>query len=158
MNTKVIWLTGLSGVGKSTLAKRLYIKLKKKSKIKIIDGDDFRKKTQNIKKFDKKNIIINNLKIIKYVKKFLKKYQFIIVSAISPILKTRKIAKKNFGSNYFEIYLYCKIQTLEKRDTKGLYYKAKKKIIKNLIGYNSDIKYEKSDYKKISINTDKYNI
>ena len=49
----------------------------------------------------------------------------------------------------------CKIKTLEKRDTKQLYERAKKNIIKNLIGYNSNIKYEVSKYKKIIIDTDK---
>ena len=47
---------------------------------------------------------------------------------------------------------------LMKRDTKGLYKKADKKIIKNLIGYKSKIKYQKSKYKVININTDKQNI
>jgi adenylylsulfate kinase-like enzyme len=50
----------------------------------------------------------------------------------------------------------CKIKTLEKRDTKQLYVRAKKNIIKNLIGYNSNIKYEVSKYKKIIIDTDKH--
>ena len=45
--------------------------------------------------------------------------------------------------NYFEIFLDCQISTLEKRDTKGLYKKAKNGEIKNLIGYNSKINYEK---------------
>ena len=49
------------------------------------------------------------------------------------MLKTRNIARIKFGKNYFEIYVKCKIETLEKRDTKKLYAKAKKNIIKNLI-------------------------
>ena len=53
---------------------------------------------------------------------------------------------------------FVKKKTLEKRDTKGLYEKAKKKIIKNLIGYNSKIKYEKTNYKKITIDTDKFTV
>ena len=66
------------------------------------------------------------------------------------MLKTRNIARIKFGKNYFEIYVKCKIETLGKRDTKKLYAKAKKNIIKNLIGYNSNIKYEMSRYKKIT--------
>ena len=49
------------------------------------------------------------------------------------MLKTRNIARIKFGKNYFEIYVKCKIETLVKRDTKKLYVKAKKNIIKNLI-------------------------
>ena len=71
---------------------------------------------------------------------------------------TRKKAKNTFGCRYFEIYVKCSIKELIKRDTKGLYQKAKDKVITNLIGYNSKIKYEKSKYKKIIVNTDKLNL
>ena len=154
--TKIIWFTGLSGAGKSTLSKILGNKLSKLSfKVKIIDGDIFRTKNKNKNNFSKTNIIKNNLSIINYIKKIQKKYDFILVSVISPLLITRNIARTKFGVNYFEIYVKCKIKTLEKRDTKQLYARAKKNIIKNLIGYNSNIKYEVSKYKKIIIDTDK---
>ena len=154
--TKIIWFTGLSGAGKSTLSKILGNKLSKLSfKVKIIDGDIFRTKNKNKNNFSKTNIIKNNLSIINYIKKIQKKYDFILVSVISPLLITRNIARTKFGVNYFEIYVKCKIKTLEKRDTKQLYARAKKNIIKNLIGYNSNIKYEVSRHKKIIIDTDK---
>jgi len=153
---KIIWFTGLSGTGKSTLAKILRNELSKLNfKVKIVDGDHFRKKNKNNNSFSKANILKNNLLIIDYVKKMQKNYDFVLVSVISPLLKTRNIARIKFGKNYFEIYIKCKIETLEKRDTKKLYAKAKKNIIKNLIGYKSNIKYEVSNYKKITINTDK---
>lgn len=156
--SKILWFTGLSGTGKSTLSKILSIKLIKLNfKVKIIDGDNFRKKNRNINNFSKTNIIKNNLSIINYIKKIQKNYDIILVSVISPLLKTRNIARKKFGKNYFEIFVKCKIKTLEKRDTKKLYSKAKKNIIKNLIGYNSNIKYEISRYKKITVNTDRLN-
>ena len=138
--TKILWFTGLSGAGKSTLAKILCRKLIKLNfKVKIIDGDNFRKKNSDDNNFSKKNIINNNILIINYIKKIQKKYDFILVAVISPLLKTRNIARIKFGKSYFEIYVKCKIKTLEKRDTKKLYAKAKKNIIKNLIGYNSNI-------------------
>ena len=154
--TKILWFTGLSGAGKSTLSKILGIKLSKLSfKVKIIDGDIFRTKNKNKNNFSKNNILKNNLLIIDYIKKIQKKYDFILVSVISPLLITRNLARTKFGLNYFEIYVKCKIKTLEKRDTKQLYAMAKKNLIKNLIGYNSNIKYEVSRYKKIIIDTDK---
>ena len=153
---KILWFTGLSGAGKSTLSKILGIKLSKLSfKVKIIDGDIFRTKNKNKNNFSKTNILKNNLSIINYIKKIQKKYDFVLVSVISPLLITRNLARTKFGLNYFEIFVKCKIKTLEKRDTKQLYAKAKKNIIKNLIGYNSNIRYEVSKYKKIIIDTDK---
>ena len=156
--TKILWFTGLSGSGKSTLSKILNKKLLQLNfKVKSIDGDNFRKKNKNNNNFSKNNIIKNNLSIIDNVKKIQNKYDFILVAVISPLVKTRNIARIKFGKNYFEIYVKCKIKTLEKRDTKKLYAKAKKNIIQNLIGYNSIIKYELSKYKAITIDTDKLN-
>jgi adenylylsulfate kinase-like enzyme len=156
---KIIWFTGLSGVGKTTLSNYLIIELKKKKfKIKKIDGDTFRKKNRTIKKFSKKHIIKNNKNIINYVKKNQHLYDFILISAISPLVITRRLARKKFNEKYFEIYVFCKIKTLINRDTKGLYKKVIKKRINNLIGFRSNIKYEKSNYNNIKINTDKLTI
>ena len=147
--TKILWFTGLSGSGKSTLAKILNKKLLQLNfKVKTIDGDDFRAKNKNKNNFSKINIIKNNLLIINYVRKIEKEYDFILISVISPLLITRNLARIKFGKNYFEIYVKCKITTLERRDTKNLYAMAKRNIIKNLIGYNSNIKYEVSRYKR----------
>ena len=152
MKSKIVWFTGLSGSGKTTLSNFISRQLKKKHKVKKIDGDLFRKKNK-IKVFNKKEIIKNNLLIIKYIDKIRNEYDYIIVSVISPLKKTRIRAKKQFGKNYFEVFTKCNLNTLIKRDTKKLYEKARKKIIKNLIGYNSKIKYEKTTYKKIIVNT-----
>ena len=162
MDAKIIWLTGLSGAGKTTLSIRLYKKLVKKfnikkNKIKLIDGDKFRKKNKQINSFTKSNIIKNNIAIIRYIKKIEYLYKFIIVSVISPLKKTREIAKQTFGKNYFEIYIFCDLKTLQDRDTKGLYLKAKTKNLNNLIGYNSKIKYETSLHSKLIVNTKRLN-
>lgn len=159
MKAKIIWFTGLSGTGKSTISNYLNTYLKKKRyKVLQIDGDIFRSNKKYKNNFSKKKIKFNNYQIIKYTKKNIKKYNFILVSVISPFKSTRAFAKKIFGRNYFEVYVYCAHKTLKKRDTKGLYKLADKKIIKNLVGYKSNIKYEKSKYKKIKINTDIMNL
>lgn len=149
---KIIWLTGLSGVGKTTLSRKINNFLKYNKKCLIIDGDTFRKKNKQFS-FSKKNITKNNLQIINFCKKKFNKYDYIIVSVISPLKKTRKYAYKIFKQNYFEIYLFASVKTLEKRDTKGLYALSKKGLINNLIGYRSKINYEKSEHKHLRINT-----
>lgn len=158
MKSKIVWFTGLSGSGKTTLSNYISKKLlKKKYKIKKIDGDIFRKINKE-KKFNKISIIKNNMAIIDYVNKIKEKYDYIIVSVISPLKKTRTYAKRKFGKNYFEVYTKCNLNVLIKRDTKQLYKKAKEDLIKDLIGFNSNIKYEISNYKKIVVNTAKENI
>jgi adenylylsulfate kinase len=157
--SKIVWFTGLSGSGKSTLSKIIKLRLlKKKYKILLIDGDVFRKKKNIKNKFTKKEIIQNNLKIIDYLKRIKRRYDFILVSVISPLKITRYKAHDYFKNRYYEIYIKCSMKTLVKRDTKGLYALAKKKIIKNLIGFNSKIKYQVSNYNKLVINTSKHNI
>lgn len=156
---KIIWFTGLSGSGKTTLSKKLMKKLSsKKFKVKIIDGDIFRKKNKIKKNFTKKNIRENNLSIIRHVDKIKYNFDFILVAVISPLLSTRKIAKKIFKKKYYEIYVKCNLDILVHRDTKGLYNRAKKLKIKNLIGYKSKINYEKSYYKKIVVDTGKLTV
>ncbi len=159
MECKILWLTGLSGSGKTTLAKSLKKKLSlKKQKVKVIDGDNFRKKNKNKNSFTKKNIYLNNLAIIEYILKFKKNYNYIIVSVISPLLKSRQKARDTFKKNYIEIFVKCSLKELINRDTKNLYKLAKERKVQNLIGFNSKIKYEKSKFKKITIDTEKNNI
>tara|TARA_B100000242_G_scaffold257579_1_gene201493 strand:+ start:196 stop:720 length:525 start_codon:yes stop_codon:yes gene_type:complete len=155
----IIWFTGLSGVGKTTLSKILKKELiRRKYKVLSIDGDIFRKKTKNIDTFTRENILKNNLKIIRYIKNLQHKFNFILVSVISPLSKSRALAKKKFKKKYFECYLKCSLKELKKRDTKGLYELARKNKIRNLIGYNSKIKYQKSRYKVIMIDTQRNNL
>ena len=158
---KIIWFTGLSGAGKTTLANNLISVLKNKYKINkkniiSLDGDKFRKKNKKKNLFTKKNIIENNISIINYIKKLKINFQYVVVSVISPLKITRELAKKTFGKSYVEIYVHCNLNVLE-RDTKGLYRKAERNEINNLIGVNSRIKYEQTNYKKIKINTAKLN-
>lgn len=153
--SNIIWFTGLSGSGKSTLCLLLKKELKKKNyNCLLVDGDKFRKKT-NQKSFLKKDIIKNNFKIISFCKKNRNKQDFILVSVISPFKKTRLFAQKLFKDNYFEIRTYSSLKVLEKRDVKGLYKLAKLGKLKNLIGYNSKINYETSKHKHLRINTGK---
>ncbi len=159
MFSKIIWFTGLSGSGKSTLSNSLKIFLKKKKyKVLQVDGDTFRKSKKYKNNFSEKKIKINNYKIIKFVKSKINNYDFILVSVISPLRITRQYAKFCFNNKYFEIYVHCSLKILKKRDTKGLYAKADQNKIKNLIGYKSNISYERSKYNVISINTGKMSI
>ena len=151
--SKVVWFTGLSGSGKTTLAKIFYKKfLKYKYKCLIVDGDIFRKKRKK-NLFTRNSITKNNYDIINYCKKFKFNYDYLFVSVISPLKKTREVAFSEFKENYFEIRVFCSLRNLIKRDTKGLYELARKGKIKNLIGFNSAIKYEKSTHQHLRINT-----
>ena len=87
---KIIWLTGLSGAGKTTLCKKIKKFLKYDQKCLIIDGDTFRKKNKQFS-FSKKDITKNNLQIINYCKKNYLNYDYILVSVISPLKKNKEV-------------------------------------------------------------------
>tara|TARA_B110000438_G_scaffold279935_1_gene304768 strand:- start:223 stop:735 length:513 start_codon:yes stop_codon:yes gene_type:complete len=156
MKSKLLWFTGLSGSGKTTLGKLLNLYLKKNYQTLHIDGDIFRKKKKTKFKLSRKNIINNNIAIINMCKKSINKYDYIIVSAISPLRYSRNLAKKTFGNKYIEFLVKANISDLFKRDTKLLYKRAREENFQ-VLGYNSKIKYEFSKYKTNLINTSKMN-
>lgn len=155
MNTTpfILYFTGLSNSGKTTLSKLLYSLLKKSYKKKIIniDGDKFRKKIKNYN-FDRKSRIFVGSQKIKYAKELRKKGFNVIVSGIGANKNWRKKNKKII--NFFEIYLSCPFQETLKRNK----LKAKKTFFKkgkNIVGLN--YQYQKGLSKDLTINTFKLN-
>ena len=154
-NPRVVWFTGLSGSGKTTIANELKQLLQKKGKkIKIIDGDIIRNTLHKSLGFSKKDILTNNHLIAKLCKDNLTEFDFILVPIISPFIESRKNAKKMIGENNFiELYLDASLQKCIERDVKGLYDKAKKGEINNLIGFNKSNPYEAPSNPDIVLNT-----
>ena len=155
---KIIWFTGLSGSGKTTLANELLSYLiKKKQRVHIIDGDVVRnKKEKSI--FTPEGIISNNEKIIELCFNMQNDYDYILVTVIAPFEKTRVVAREKFKTNYIEIYVKAKIDTVTRRDTKGLYKKAMHGNLKYMIGHDSRVPYEEPVNSKIVIDTNSDNI
>jgi len=155
----IIWFTGLSGSGKTTLSHRLKGKLEKAGfSVFQVDGDTFRKKKKIKNTFSRKEILENNYNIISYCQSLQKKYDFIIVSVISPLQETRQRAKEIFKKDYLEIFLYCPIEELLKRDPKKLYKRALAGEVKNLIGFSDQNPYEIPKKPNLMIDTSKDNI
>ena len=154
----VIWLTGLSGSGKSTVNKILRELLKKK-KIKtiLLDGDSIREIYGNDLDFTESDRKIQIKRIQNLAKFFNKHKRIVLVSALysseSILRRNKKILK-----GYFEVYLKAPISILKKRDIKNLYKPALKGKIKNVVGVdinwnepkNSDLIFDQS--KKIDPN------
>ena len=148
----VIWFTGLSGSGKTTIANKIYqILIQKGYKTELIDGDKFRDKNTD---FSKNGIIINNRNIITLCEKLLHTNDFIIVSVISPFNSTRNEARAKLEKKYIEVYIKVSLKTVIKRDTKGYYKKALNGKIDNFIGINPNAPYEIPTNPEIILNTD----
>ena len=149
----IIWITGISGVGKTTLAKKLFTTLKKKiTNIVHIDGDEFRKMFNNDLGYSLNDRNKNAKRLINFTK-FLNRHKInIIISANLTSQKYRIYCKKYF-KNFYEVNISAEISTLIKRDKKKIYsQKIKDEIvgfgIKNIHNNTSLIKLENNLSKK----------
>lgn len=130
----IVWFTGLSGTGKTTLGKKFFKVLKKKLQSTIfIDGDEFRSIFNNDIKYTLEDRDINAYRLTRLVRVLSKQKINIIVSANLTNFKYRVWCRKKI-KNYFEVYLEASKNTLLKRDYKSLYKNALKGKIKNVVG------------------------
>lgn len=134
-----IWMTGLSGSGKSTIAKHLEKSLANNGFItKVLDGDNVRIGICNNLDFSTQDRIENIRRISEISKLFIDGGIITINSFISPTIEIRKMAKDIIGpESFFEIFVDADLETCEKRDVKGLYAKARKGEIKDFTGISA---------------------
>ena len=156
--SKVIWLTGLSGSGKSTIAQLLEKQLLNKDFFtKVLDGDNIRTGLNNNLGFSTEDRRENIRRIAETAKLFLDNGIITICSFISPTAAVRELAKKIIGENDFiEIYVNTPLHICEKRDVKGLYKKARNGQIENFTGISSP--YEPPQKPFLELQTDKWSI
>ena len=155
---KVVWLTGLSGSGKTTIALQLEKELYKLGfLVQILDGDNIRAGINNNLSFSEDDRTENIRRIAEVSKLFLNCGVITINCFVSPTIKMRQIAEKIIGEeNYYEIFINADLETCEKRDVKGLYKKARNGEIKNFTGIDS--KYEKPNNPSLEVNTSELSI
>lgn len=136
---KVLWFTGLSGSGKSTIANEVEIILaKNKVHTYILDGDNIRKGINKDLDFSEESRKENLRRIGEIAHLFVDAGIMVLASFISPFETDRQKIKELVGKeNFIEIFVNCPLEICEKRDTKGLYAKARKGEIKNFTGIDS---------------------
>ena len=136
---KTIWLTGLSGAGKSTivneLEKRLFVYGKKTM---VLDGDNVRMGLNKNLGFSEEDRVENIRRIAEVSKLMNDAGVIVLTSFISPFRKDRRNAKKIIGEDSFiEVYISTPIEECERRDVKGLYKKARAGKIADFSGISS---------------------
>ena len=154
----VLWFTGLSGSGKSTIASEVESELNRLDFIaKLLDGDNLRYGLNSNLGFSKDDRDENIRRIYETANLFCKAQIITLVSAISPFEKMRLEAREKIGVKSFcEIYVKTDIETCKMRDPKGLYAKALKGEIEEFTGISSP--YEEPKNPDIIIDTEKLSV
>ena len=136
---RVVWLTGLSGSGKSTIANALEVELNRQGRSTyILDGDNIRQGLNKDLGFKTADRVENIRRIAEVSKLMLDAGLIVITSFISPFRSERDAAKSLFNSNEFlEIFVDVPLEIAEERDPKGLYKKARQGDLPQFTGIDS---------------------
>ncbi len=151
----LIWFTGLSASGKSTIAHALEKRLFTDSvRTYVLDGDNVRHGINYNLGFSREDRRENLRRIVELSKLFIDAGILVLAAFISPYEEDRKYIRKRFESdNYLEIYVKCSIEKCEQRDPKGQYKKARAGVIKNYTGISAP--YEEPENPDFVIDTEK---
>lgn len=135
----LIWFTGLSGSGKSTMANLLESELHASGyKTYILDGDNIRNGLCNDLAFTKEDRMENIRRIGELSRLFLDSGVIVLCAFVSPFAKDREEVRQLVGDeNFVEVFVDCPLEVCEQRDVKGLYKKAREGKIKNFTGIDS---------------------
>ena len=136
---KVIWFTGLSGSGKTTIASMLEKQLFELNYFcQILDGDNVRSGINKNLKFTEEDRIENIRRIAEVSKLFMNCGIILLCAFISPTNKIRAMAKDIIGEpDFLEVFIDTPLEVCEQRDPKGLYKKARAGEIKNFTGISA---------------------
>lgn len=157
--SKVLWFTGISGAGKSTIAKALEKKLWEEGKQTILlDGDQVRHGLNGDLGFTAKDRKENIRRVGHLSRLFFEHGNVVLCTFISPYANDREFAKSLFDNSddFLEIHITCNPKTAQERDPKGLYAKAAAGEITGLTGY--DAEYEEPMNASLTINTDEVSV
>ncbi len=137
---RCLWFTGLSGSGKSTVANLLEKRLHAEGKhTYVLDGDNVRHGLNRDLGFTEADRVENIRRVAEVAKLLVDAGLLVIVAFISPFRAERQWARSLFASGEFiEVFVDTPLQECERRDTKGLYVKARRGELKNFTGIDSD--------------------
>lgn len=149
----MIWFTGLSGSGKSTVAIALERELQKRGLLcRILDGDNIRSGINNNLGFSAEDRVENIRRIAEIGKLFVDTGIITLAAFISPNNDIREMASRIIGKeDFMEIYVSTPLEECERRDVKGLYAKARRGEIRNFTGISAP--FEAPEHPALSLDT-----
>lgn len=149
----LVWFTGLSGSGKSTMANVLETELHEQGfKTYALDGDNIRQGLNKDLAFTEEDRVENIRRIGEVAKLFMDAGIIVLCSFVSPYKADRDSIKELVGTEKFiEVFVDCPLEVCEQRDVKGLYKKAREGKIKNFTGI--DAPFERPEYADVVLKT-----
>lgn len=156
--SKIIWFTGLSGSGKSTIAGRVEELLNEKGFLTyLLDGDNVRTGLNNNLGFSDGDRSENIRRIGEVSKLFIDAGVIVLAVFISPFKSDRKLVRELVGKgDFIEVFINCPLEICELRDPKGLYKRARAGEIKDFTGVSSP--FEIPDRPEIEIRSDQMGV
>jgi adenylylsulfate kinase len=135
----LLWFTGYSGAGKSTIAHGVEKELYRRSiRAYVLDGDNVRHGLNADLGFSREDRRENIRRIVEVSRLFVDAGIIVLASFIAPYREDRDFIRAGFqGENYYEIHVKCSIGECQRRDPKGMYNKAQQGLIKNYTGVSS---------------------
>lgn len=157
-NSFVIWFTGLSGSGKSTIANKVeQVLFESGIQTYTLDGDNIRMGINKGLGFNENDRHENLRRIAEIAKLFIDAGVVTIAAFVSPLEKDRELVKSIIGADDFvEVFVHTSLHECEKRDVKGLYKKARAGEIKNFTGISAP--YENPANPDVLIETEKESV
>ncbi len=157
LRATVIWFTGLSGAGKTTLATELKKRLERSLRVYLLDGDQLRSGLNADLGFSQEDRSENVRRAAEVAKILCDEGYYVLATFISPFKTDRLMARQIVGSARFkEVFVQCPLSVCEQRDVKGLYKKARAGVLKQFTGIDSP--YEEPQASDITIRSDEQSV
>ncbi len=153
INKRVIWLFGLSGAGKTTLSRLLAEKLEKLGRnVVLLDGDELRAGLNSDLGFSNEDRA-ENIRRASHIANLLVKRNIVCIgSFITPLDVHRQLVSQIVGEELLLVYLDCPASECERRDVKGLYRQARKRLISDFTGVSASFEPPRADILSIDTN------
>jgi adenylyl-sulfate kinase len=153
----VLWMTGLSGSGKSTIAHRIERELLLSGhRVYVLDGDTLRTGLNSDLGFGEEARRENLRRAAEVAKVLVDAGLIVIASFISPFSAEREMVRKIVGADFSEVYVEASLETCEERDPKGLYQRARAGVIPKFTGISSP--YEAPEHPDLRLNTSQHSV
>ncbi len=155
MVARVVWFTGLSGAGKSTIAQRAATMLDERGlSVLVLDGDAVRSSFSSDLGFTPGDIVENDQRFLALCLESMDRYDVILVPKISPLKKQRATVRSALGEAFSEVYVSASLATVSGRDPKGLYREAREGRLPDLIGVAEAVPYEPPGAADLTLDTE----